>query len=57
MSTNIPVCEMDLAATTIWMDIDWRWSRTGSLCGTGHNWRDTTLVSPLRRDGSARFVL
>ena len=53
MSTNIPVREMDLAAK-IWMDVAWKWSRTGSLCGAQLA-IDTTLVSPLRRDGSGMF--
>ena len=31
VSTNIPVTILD--------GRHWRWSRTGSLCGMGHNWR------------------
>ena len=48
------------SATWIWkgstcsMDADWKSSRTAWRCGMGHNSLDTTLVSPLHRDGTAR---
>ena len=48
------------SATWIWkgstcsMDADWKSSRTAWRCGMGHNSLDTTLVSMLHRDGTAR---
>ena len=40
-----PACpHTSLCATWTWLpttNVASRWSRTGSLCGTGHNWRST----------------
>ena len=39
VSTTFQCARWTWQPTIIWMDVVWKWSRTGSLCSTGHNWR------------------